>query len=165
MNVSRALFFLVATFLLADAGVAQTPEPRYGLGFNTMVSSADGFGVGLRGRVSFPVNADFSAAADLGFTGYVLGGRDNAAYILDPQLSAIVMLPAVDERATYVLFGIGAYVPVGGDSDASGPTIHAGIGRAHLLQESSFFYEINPGLIIGEDNVDVAVPLRVGIIF
>jgi hypothetical protein len=33
------------------------------------------------------------------------------------------------------------------------------------LTETSFFYEINPALAIGESSVDLVLPLRVGIIF
>lgn len=167
MNTVRipALLVLFAT-LSPQRAPAQDLTPRFGLGVHTMLSSADGFGLGVRGRASVPVNADISAAADVGFTGFILGGRRDAAYIFDPQLSAIVSLPTSPDRLTYVMFGLGAYAPVGDDDDGvSGPTIHLGIGWVRALRESSFFYEIDPALIVGEDRVDVAVPLRIGVIF
>lgn len=168
MTIFRILTFTLTIVLcLAETAPAQTLNPRFGLGFNTMLSSADGFGVGVRGRASAPVNADLSVAADIGFTGFVLNGRRNADYIFDPQLSAIISLPESPARLTYILFGLGAYTPVGGDDEdaTSGPTIHLGLGWVRALQESSFFYEIDPALIIGEESVDVAVPLRIGVIF
>lgn len=165
MKLLPCLLFIFVSTVFATPTSAQVAEPRYGVGFNTTLSSADGFGIGLRGRASYPVNADVSAAVGIGLTGFVLNGRENADYILDPQLSAIVMLPVSQARANYVLFGAGAYVPVGGNDGQGGPTVHAGLGRAHLLQESSFYYEVDPALVIGRDHVDVAVPVRIGIIF
>jgi len=148
-------------------GAAQVPSARFGIGFNSMLSSADGLGVGFRGRASAPVNSDLSIAIDLGFTGFVLGGRRNADYIFDPQLSAIINLPSTPNRLGYVLFGMGGYIPVGTDSDdeQNGPTVHIGIGWVHALQETSLYYEVNPALIVGEDNVDIAIPVRIGVIF
>lgn len=163
MTSVRYLVLLIVAAACSQLTAAQVDDVRIGVGFNTMVSSADGLGIGVRGRASVPINADVSAAADLGITGFVLNGRRNADYILDPQLSAIVMLPTSQSRANYVLFGIGGYLPIGGDSDG-GPTVHAGIGRVHALQESSFFYEINPALVIGREHVDVVIPLRIGVI-
>lgn len=160
---------LLFCFALASAGVssAQQLNPRFGLGLNAMLSSADGFGIGIRGRASAPVNADLSLGADLGMTAFVLGGRDDADYIFDPQLSAIISLPPTRSRLTYVLFGVGGYIPVGDEDENAdgGPTIHAGIGWVIQLQESSLFYEIDPALIIGEESADVAVPFRIGVIF
>ncbi len=164
MKLLRYIVFMAAVTACSHLAAAQVEDVRFGLGFNSMASSADGLGVGVRGRASIPVNADVSAAGDLGLTGFVLKGRRNADYILDPQLSAIIMLPTSQTRANYVLFGVGGYLPVGGD-DGGGPTIHLGFGRVRALQESSFFYEINPALVVGRERVDVAVPLRVGIIF
>lgn len=145
---------------------AQELNPRFGLGFNTLLSTADGLGFGFRGRASAPVNADFSLGVDIGFTGFVLEGRRDATYVFDPQLSAIVNLPARGSRLTYALFGLGAYVPIGDESDSqSGPTLHGGIGWVHALRESSIFYEIDPAIVIGERGIDLAIPIRVGLIF
>jgi hypothetical protein len=144
---------------------AQAVNPRLGVGLNAMASTADGFGLGLRGRASAPINADVSFALDLGFTGFILGGRRDASYVFDPQASFIVSIPDASDRLSYLLFGAGAYVPMGDTNSRSGPTIHAGYGRVHILQETSLFWEINPAIMIGETRVDLVVPLRVGVIF
>ncbi|MEX0601051.1 MAG: hypothetical protein WD021_05105 [Rhodothermales bacterium] len=162
MKLLRVLLLVAVAAACVRPASAQPANSRVGLGFNTMASTADGLGVGLRGRLSIPINADISAAADFGITGFVLGGRQNADYILDPQISAIVTLPPSRNRVGYVLFGLGGYIPVGGGE--GGPTLHVGLGRAHALQESSFYYEIDPALVIGREGVDLAVPLRFGII-
>lgn len=162
--------FLASVLHVAAApqqAAAQAAAPRFGIGFNSMLSSADGFGIGFRGRASSPVNRDLSIAIDVGFTGFVLNGRRNADYVFDPQLSAIINLPYQEDQLGYILFGLGGYVPVGRDTEnqQNGPTIHVGIGWVRALQETSLFYEIDPALIIGEESVDIAIPLRLGIIF
>jgi hypothetical protein len=166
----------LAFFLLLSGGVspiawhdaaAQVASPRFGIGFNAMLSSADGLGVGFRGRASAPVNQDLSIAIDLGFTGFVLSGRRNAEYIFDPQLSAIINLPSTPDRLGYILFGLGGYIPMGSDTEdqQNGPTVHGGIGWVHALQETSLYYEVNPALVIGERDVDIVIPVRIGVIF
>ena len=145
-------------------------DARFGIGLNTVLSVNNGFGLGFRGRVSSPVNADFSLAIGMGFTGFVLQGRDQAVFVFDPQLSGIITLP---ERGNfnapalvYLMAGIGAFVPLTeSSSDESGPSIHFGIGRVSSLTESSFFYEINPAVVIGSSKVEFILPFRVGIIF
>ena len=151
-----------AAFMPLDAAAQTTP--RFGIGFNTMLSSEDGLGIGFRGRAAAPVNLDLSVGIDVGFTGFILSGRRNAAYVFDPQLSAIINLPPRDDQGTYILFGFGGYVPIGQDSQG-GPTIHLGFGWVRALQETSLFYEVDPALIIGENSVDIAIPLRIGVIF
>jgi hypothetical protein len=79
----RLRLTLVATVLLtllvlAPATFAQELEPRFGMGVNGVISTLDGLGFGFRGRASAPINADFSLAVDIGFTGFILGGRDRA---------------------------------------------------------------------------------------
>ena len=155
----------------------RNPQPiltdaRFGIGLNTVLSVNNGFGLGFRGRVSSPVNADFSLAIGLGFTGFVLQGRDQAEFVFDPQLSGIINLPATGASSTpsqvYLLAGIGAFVPFSESSssdNSSGPSIHFGIGRVQALTESSFFYEINPAVVIGSTKVEFILPFRVGIIF
>lgn len=132
-----------------------------------MLSTADGFGIGFRGRASAPVNRDLSIAIDLGFTGFIFGGRRDAEYVFDPQLSAIISLPSQEDRLSYVLFGLGGYVPVGGtiDDRQNGPTVHIGMGWVRALYETSLYYEVDPALIIGEQSVDLAIPFRIGVIF
>lgn len=167
-TVLPALLLTAAWVLLPSHRVAaQALSPRFGVGFNTLLSTADGIGLGFRGRASAPVNADLSLAVDLGFTGFILQGRDDATYIFDPQASVIVNLPYQPRQLGYLLFGVGAYVPTGDNAaDAEGgPTLHLGIGWVHALKESSLFYEIDPALIIGEESVDLALPLRIGLIF
>ena len=167
---TAALAILLASLLsvaiMPPEAAAQT-SPRFGVGFNTMLSSEDGFGIGFRGRAAAPVNADLSIGIDIGFTGFLLNGRRNASYVFDPQLSAIINLPPQDDQAMYILFGFGGYVPIGDDTagQQGGPTIHLGLGWVRALQETSLFYEVDPALIIGENSVDIAIPLRIGVIF
>jgi hypothetical protein len=47
----------------------------------------------------------------------------------------------------------------------SGPTLHLGLGRAHLLRDVSLYYEFNPTLLIGEEQLHFNFPLRLGLIF
>ena len=144
---------------------AQLENARFGLGFNTLLSADNGFGMGFRGRLSTPINADLSFGLDAGITGFILGGRDEAAWVIDPQASLIVTLPGV-EKAPYLLFGLGGYLdPTDSDDTLTGPTIHTGLGWVKPLRESVLFYELNPVLIIGADKVSGAFPFRVGVIF
>lgn len=147
---------------------AQELRPRFGLGFNTLLTTADGvLGLGLRGRASAPVNADLSFAVDLGFTGFILGGRDDATYVFDPQVSAIVTLNAQQQRTPYILGGVGAYIPFGEGNQSSerGPTLHGGFGWVQNLDATTLFYEVDPAIIIGETAIDLVLPFRIGIIF
>jgi len=147
---------------------AQDLSPRFGLGFNGLISTGDGFGIGLRGRVSQPINQDVSAAFDAGFSGFVLGGREDASYVFDPQISAIITLPETEDSAPYVMAGIGAYVPFGtnlSDDPLRGPTVHLGLGWVRSLAETALFYEVNPALVIAQERVGLSVPFRIGLIF
>lgn len=163
-RLALAAVFLVAVTVRPAA--AQEGQPRFGIGFNTLISTADGLGVGFRGRASAPVNQDLSVGVDLGFTGFVLEGRRRATYVFDPQLSLIVTIPQRGYEAPYFLGGIGAYLPLASDHDGeSGPFLHLGVGRVRQLNETVLFYEINPALIVAYDQVHLAVPLRAGVIF
>lgn len=170
-RVTSLALLTLATLLIAISparGQDQELNPRFGLGFNTAISTEDGLGVGFRLRGSAPVNNDLSFAVDLGLTGFILGGRDEATYLVDPQVSAIVSVPTGQpDELTYFLGGLGAYVPfeANADNPEAAPTLHFGIGRVELLTDTSIFYEINPGLIIGEESVGLIVPIRAGIIF
>lgn len=168
-RVNRSIVVFLAALVWAGAQCvsAQGVDPRFGVGANALLSTADGLGIGVRGRASAPINADLSLAADLGLTAFILGGRRNADYIFDPQVSLIVSLPPSGDQLTYLLFGMGGYIPVGDDDSdtASGPTIHGGFGWVRSLQESSLFYEINPALVIREEGIDLAIPFRIGVIF
>lgn len=170
--LAALLFVVLLCSSSALTAHAQDRTPRFGLGFNTMLSTSDGLGLGFRGRVSAPINLDLSVALDLGLTGFVLQGRDQAVYVFDPQVSAILTLPYGQNRAPYVLGGIGAYAAFDQDDEESegnttrgGPTIHGGIGWVQRLNETTVYYEINPALVIGEEDVDLVFPLRLGIIF
>lgn len=171
MRFRRSFYFALtlAAFVGFSASTAENSvaqeSPRFGVGLNTMLSTADGLGVGFRGRASAPANQDVSIAIDLGFTGFVFGGRSDAEYILDPQISAIVNLAAGQDRLRYVLFGLGGYIPLSSDNQQSGPTVHVGMGWVHALYETSLYYEVDPALIIGEESVGLAIPVRIGIIF
>lgn len=166
--VSLVLLTLAITLCAAPTAHSQDLSPRFGLGFNTTVSTEDGIGIGMRLRGSAPVNRDLSFAIDLGLTGFIFEGRDEATYLVDPQISAIVSVPDTrPDRLTYFMGGFGAYLPFdadGGSRDAA-PTLHFGIGRVHSLTETSIFYEVNPGLIIGEERVGLVFPIRAGVIF
>ncbi|MGI9175238.1 MAG: hypothetical protein ACR2GR_07970 [Rhodothermales bacterium] len=165
------LFLLLAACWVGRPASAQAQDqdlrlnPRFGLGINTMLSG-QGAGLGLRGRVSAPLNTDLSLALDLGVTGFFLRGRDDASYVFDPQASAIVNVPFVSSRFNYLIVGVGGFVVFEADGDTSGgPTIHFGLGKATVLNETTLFYEINPAVIIGEQRLGFALPLRIGIIF
>lgn len=168
------LALLLALLLVATAGETRAQQelnPRLGLGFNTVFSTSEGLGFGFTGRLSLPMNSDLSLAGSLTGTGYILGGRDEAVYVLQPQVSAIVTLTGTARSAPYVLVGLGGYLPIstpdGEDADdpADGPVLHFGYGRVQLLRETSFYWEVNPGLVIQSTSVGLVVPLRVGVIF
>ena len=170
MRIRPGRFLSTLLMLLLLGGLsqqahAQLENSRFGLGFNSLLSAENGFGMGFRGRLSTPINADLSFAVDAGITGFILGGRDNATWIIDPQASIIVTLPGV-EKAPYLLTGIGGYLDPTDSGDAlTGPTIHLGVGWVKPLRESVLFYELDPALIIGKDKVSAAIPFRVGVIF
>jgi hypothetical protein len=71
------------------------------------------------------------------------------------------------DRLTYFIGGLGAYIPFKSNADnpEAAPTLHFGLGRVHLLSETSIFYEFNPGLIIGRERIGLLLPIRAGIIF
>jgi hypothetical protein len=175
MTTLRRAAFLILLLLLwrgsiqSESATAQELNPRFGVGFSTMVSTYDGLGLGFRGRASAPLTMDFSLGIDAGFTGFVLGGYDDASYIFDPQVSAIINLPSRRSRLMYVLFGLGGYVPLGNTDGRAegkhGPTLHGGVGWVHALNESSLFYEFNPALVVGRKNVALVFPFRIGLIF
>lgn len=164
-RLHHVLLVLVLLALGASDARAQLENSRFGIGFNTLLSADNGFGMGFRGRLSTPINADLSFALDAGLTGFILGGRDDATWVLDPQASLIVTLPGV-EKAPYLLMGIGGYFDPSDSNDTlTGPTLHVGVGWVKPLRESVLFYELDPALIIGETKVSPAIPFRIGVIF
>ncbi len=163
------LFLAVLLVALGAACPSQAqPEPRFGVGIQMMGTTVDdNIGPGLRFRSSVPLTPDVSLGIGAGLTGYIFQGRDDAAYAFDPQASLVVTLPGPGTQRLYVLGGGGAYVPFGNlDEDiGGGPTLHVGIGKVWLLNQSSFFAEFDPALYIGKEQTNVILPLRVGVIF
>ena len=164
-----ALFLTALALVLGTSSPAQAQSnPRFGVGLQMMGTTVDdNVGPGLRFRSSVPVNQDISLGIGAGLTGYIFQGRDDAAYAFDPQASLVITLPGPGTQRLYVLGGGGAYVPFGNlDGDVTGgPTLHFGVGKVWLLNESSFFLEFDPALFIGEEETNVILPLRVGVIF
>jgi len=160
------LFVVILSPLLATPDAHGQERPRYGVGFQLLGSTVDdNVGPGFRFRASAPLNQDVSLGFGTAFNGFVFGGRDDASFAFDPQASLIVTLPNTGQQSTYVLGGVGAYLPFG-DTDAdSAPTFHLGFGKVWLLGQSSFFFEFDPALYIGDDSSDILIPLRVGVIF
>jgi hypothetical protein len=163
-----SLLALLALGLLAGAPPTTQAQdrPRFGVGLQLMGATVDNnVGPGIRFRTSVPINQDLSLGLGAALTGYIFEGRDDAAYAFDPQTSLIVTLPGSSQERTYVLGGAGAYVPFGNTDAASGPTLHVGVGKVWLLNESSFFAEFDPALLVGARETHVILPLRAGVIF
>ncbi|MEP0548034.1 MAG: hypothetical protein ABJF88_13955 [Rhodothermales bacterium] len=169
----RLASLVLLACLFASSATAQRGglNPRFGAGFDALLSLAsgdvldDGFGLGVRGRASFPINADFSVAVGAGFAGFLLGGRDDANYLFNPQVSGIVTLPRSPQWARYLIGGFGGYFPLGDSNAEGGPALHLGLGWVRPLNESSLYVEIDPALVIGESRTALIVPARVGVIF
>lgn len=146
---------------------AQTVAPRFGVGFDLMGAIPgqdlvpDGVALGLRGRVALPVNADLSIAGSLGLAANLFEGRADTDYILNPQASLIVTLPG-RSSARYVLGGFGGFLPFNG---GGGPSLHAGIGWAVPLNETSIYFEFDPSLVVGSEETGVVISARTGVIF
>jgi hypothetical protein len=168
-RVASLLASGLALLLVLGSGApahAQDLQPRYGVSFQMLGSTADdNIGPGLRFRVSAPLNRDLSVAFGTSLTGFIFGGRDDADFSIDPQASLIVTVPSETEETTYFFGGAGAYVPLGSSATQSGPTFHLGAGKVWLLQESSLFVEVNPALLIAADQTELLFPVRVGVIF
>ncbi len=162
-----ALALLLATTASAQRYGA-TP-PRIGAGFEvtTVFYNQDVIpnspALGIRGRVALPVNADVSVAASLGVGAHLFEGADDTRFVLSPQASAIVTLPGGGSSVRYVIGGLGGFLPMSGGG--GGPTIHAGFGWAIPLTETSVFFEVNPSLLVGEEEAVPVLAARTGIIF
>lgn len=168
MRMLYRILLPLLVLCLAHPAAAQDLNPRIGLGVESQLTVASNakIGPGFRTRISAPVNSDLSIAGDIGVATFILEGRDEASYAFTPQASLIVTLPAQGMKAPYLLFGVGAYLPFSsGEGIAEGPVLHAGYGRVHVLNETTLFYEVDPGLIIGAESVALSLPLRVGVIF
>lgn len=164
-RICTALVALGLLLLFVPEANAQRPT-RYGVGVQMLGTTVDNnVGPGIRFRVSAPINQDLSLGFGSSFTGFIFEGRDDAAYAFDPQASLIVTLPGSGQESLYVLGGPGVYLPFGNTDATSGPTFHFGIGKVWLLDQSSFFFEFNPGLYVGRETTSLLMPLRVGVIF
>jgi hypothetical protein len=166
MRPLSVLLLLVGLTLPLSSAHAQNDRPsRFGLGIQMLGSTASGnVGPGLHFRASSPLNPDVSLAVGSGLTGFIFRGRDDAAFALDPQLSAIVSFSTAQVQNMYVLGGAGAYVPFGDTDTESGPTFNLGVGRAWLLEESSLFVEFSPGFLVGQESTTLVLPIRIGVI-
>ncbi len=160
---------LAACLAVSFASVqAQSEPPRIGVGFDLASAVWDqdlipnGPSLGVRARVALPVNADISVAASLGIAAHLFDGRADARYVLNPQTSVIVTIPS---RGTvrYLLGGFGAFLPL--DEGGGGPTLHAGVGWAIPLSQTSLYVEIDPSLLIGENETTGVLSVRGGVIF
>ena len=165
---------LLVALIVVIAGPASAQRygstpPRIGAGFD--VQSAlygqdvlpDGPSLGVRIRAALPVNADVSVAASLGLGAHVFEGADDSAYVLNPQTSVIVTIPGGRRSVRYLLGGLGGFLPFSGGG--GGASIHAGIGTAIPLSESSVYFELDPSLVIGSDESVPVIALRTGVIF
>ena len=165
---------LVSAALLSVLLGAATPRaqgaapPRFGFGFDAVGAFPgqdllpEGVAVGIRGRAALPVNADLSVAADIGLLANLWDGSADARYVLNPQTSVIVTLPSRGS-IRYVLGGFGGFIPLEGGG--GGPTLHLGVGTAIPLRDTSLYLELDPSLLVGQDETTVAVAARVGVIF
>lgn len=167
----RPLLLLLLALAAAAPSRAQevgSVPPRFGVGLDvsTAVLSQnlipDGAALGLRARAALPVNADISVAASLGVASHLFDGRDDSAIVLNPQTSVIVTLPG-EGTARYVLGGVGGFIPL--DEGGGGPALHVGYGVAIPLYETALFLEVNPSLIIGENETTPVLAVRGGVIF
>ncbi|PSQ96153.1 MAG: hypothetical protein BRD55_07770 [Bacteroidetes bacterium SW_9_63_38] len=166
MRTLPVVVLVLGLLLGFSAPTHAQPEPRFGAGVQLMGTTVDdNFGPGVRLRSSVPLTQDVSFGLGAGFTGYIFEGRDDASYGFDPQASLIVTLPGRNRQRLYVMGGAGAYVPFGNTAAESGPTIHLGLGKVWLLNESSFFFEFDPALFIGKEQTQAVMPIRLGVIF
>ena len=167
MRITLAFFLTLALFAPDSSTNAQARRPAIGIGFSTLATTGQNpVGLGFDTRLSWSLNVDFSVAAGASLVGYIFDGRDEAAYFLLPQASAIVKLDAFNVRAPYVLAGLGGYLPVSGDDrkDESGPTVHGGIGWMIALEATAVYIEVNPTLVVARKAADFLLPLRFGVI-
>lgn len=163
-----AALLVLAAALPGREALAQASPPRYGVGFDVTAALPgqdlipSGPAVGIRGRVALPVNADLSVAADIGLLANLFQGRQDARYVLNPQTSVIVTIPSRN-AVRYVLGGFGGFLPLEGGG--GGPTLHAGVGTAIPLRDTSLYFEFDPSLLIGQSETTAVIAGRVGVIF
>ena len=168
----RLATLAAAVALAAPAGAQSfgSAPPRIGVGFDVTGAIPgqdlipDGVAIGLRVRAALPVNADLSLAASVGLAAHLWDGRADARYVMNPQTSLIVTLPGRGPNVRYVLGGFGGFIPLDGNG-GGGPTLHAGIGTAIPLNDTSLYLEVDPSLLIGTNETTLVLSGRVGVIF
>ena len=165
------LLFGILLFVAQDSSAQRSV--RLGVGFDAVAGLPsqdvvpEGFGIGIRGRAAVPVNADLSFAGGAGIIGFVLGGEDDATYVFNPQISAILTIPRA-RWATYILGGFGGFIPLSEDAFGNpegGWAIHGGMGWALPLRETSMYIEVDPSLVVGSEETTLVIPARIGVIF
>lgn len=164
------LFPLAAALALlaspADAQEYGRAPARIGAGIDAVVIPLDqgsvdpGLGLGPRARIALPLNRDLSASAGLGLHANLLG---SARLSLTPQVSMIVTIQQTERSTRYLIGGLGGYLPF--SEGGAGATVHAGIGTAIPLSETSLYLELNPSIVIGASATSILVPVRAGVIF
>ena len=168
---SAPVAWLVGLVALSAPAAAQSPAlapPRIGAAFETWGALPnqglipEGVAVGLRLRAALPVNADLSVAGDLGVAAHLWDGAANARWVANPQTSLIVTLPSRGS-VRYVFGGFGAFLPLDGGGGA--PSLHIGAGTAIPLNDTSVFFEVNPSLLVGENETTAVLAARAGVIF
>jgi hypothetical protein len=167
LGSARILVCLTIMLLIVPVSYSQIPRPRVGLGMSAVGSTGENpFGLGLDTRLAFPINPDLSISAGTSFVNYVFQGRDGAAYFINPSVSLIVTMNAAAPRSPYLIAGLGAYLPLAGDTskNESGPIVEVGIGWVFSLQVTSVFLEITPALVVARSEVGMQIPARVGVI-
>jgi len=167
LSSCKILIFLIVLFAVSSDLQAQSLRPKVGFGLSVVGGTTDqAVGMGVDLRLAWQVNQDLSIGTSANFVNYILEGRDNAAYFLHPNVTAIVTLDAVNLRSPYLILGLGGNLPLGGDAESneSGPSLHAGLGWAFSLQSTSLYLEITPAMIVVRSSVEFQLPIRFGII-
>ena len=160
---------LVAGALFPAAATSQSLW-RLGFGLQTTFSTEDGLGLGLRSRVSYPMNRDFSIGLGLGVHGFSSNGANRSVIMADPSVNLILRLGATADRATYVVAGAGGYLLAGATGQRTskatiGPQAAIGLGAVKQLVDSRLFVEITPQFLLEPQQMTVVAPLRIGLIF
>jgi len=168
---SILLSLLLAALFVPSEVKAQALSTRVGLSTELIMNpfidelTDRTAGIGIRGRVGFGFNDDLSLGVGLGVVSFIFDGTSNAEHIINPQLSLIVSLPGT-RRFPYIFGGVGSIFRTGGDlSSRTFLNLHVGYGLAFPLSESTFFFEIDPQLIVMSESSNLLIPLRVGVIF
>ncbi len=166
----RAVPIACLMMLILASAQAQPWSLRSGFGFTTLLttSTENPIGLGVHVRGSFPINADLSFGVDLDLISFLFEGYESGELYLAPHAMAIVTLNATNPRSPYVIFGPGIYMPLlpfpFADTALSGPSLTGGVGWAARLQQVSVYFEVTPSLIIGAKSVQLATPLKVGVV-